>query len=443
MRVMKFGGAALRDGNAVRQAARIVLQQGGNRPLVVVSAHEGVTALLERAFDEALLGRLEWDPIRIRHRTLLRQLELTGDFLDRYLFELRAILESIREGGVPERQVRDFVLSFGERMSARVFAAVLRRGGHSATPLDAYDLGLVTAGGLLSQPAHPRSPVGESLRCVPGIPVVTGFLALDGSGNLTTLGPNGSDLSAVWFGEAAGADEIQLWKNVPGVMTADPKLVPYARRIPALGWAEAAELTAHGSEVVHPGALELARRAGLPLRVLDVERPTEEGTRIEGGTRNRRLLALAHRRNVALLRIPIDLGRDRGEELAATFRVLADEGLEPYLSRVMRSEQEVLVADMPALEARTRRLTGCRIEGGLASLTIVGRELGEDESLLTTVERSAAALGGQARRAPGGTTATSQVFLVARAELAPLVGALHREWFETPSPKPDLVPWPS
>jgi len=368
MRVLKFGGAALRDGMAVRQAVRIVLQHGGDRPLVVVSAHEGVTALLERAFEEALSGRLEWDPIRIRHRTLLHQLELTGDFLDRHLFELRAILESVRGGGLPERQVRDFVLSFGERMSARVLAAVLRRGGHSATPLDAYDLGLVTAGGLLSQPAHPRSPVRESLRCVPGIPVVTGFLALDGSGNLTTLGPNGSDLSAVWFGEAVGADEVQLWKNVPGVMTADPRLVPRARRIPALGWMEAAELTTHGSEVVHPTALELAARAGLRIRVRNVEHPTEEGTCIEGGSRNRGFLALAHRR--------------------------------------------------------------AALEPGLASVAIVGRGLGADETLLATVERLAGELQGTVRRAPGGIRAASQAFLVERDVLAPLLTALHREWFE-------------
>jgi len=368
MRVLKFGGAALRDGNAVRQAVRIVLQHGGDRPLVVVSAHEGVTALLGHAFDRALSGRLEWDPIRIRHRTLLHQLELAGDFLDRHLFALRAILESVRGGGLPERQVRDFVLSFGERMSARVFAAVLRRSGHAATPLDAYDLGLVTAGGLLSQSAHPRSPIRESLVCIPGIPVVTGFLALDDSGNLTTLGPNGSDLSAVWFGEAVGADEVQLWKNVPGVMTADPRLVPQARKIAELGWMEAAELSIHGSEVVHPAALELACRAGLRLRVRDVGHPSEQGTCIEGGPRNGGFVALAHRRNAAV--------------------------------------------------------------AGLASIAIVGSELGTDETLLATVERLAGELQGTARRAPGGIRASSQSFLAERRVLAPLLAALHREWFE-------------
>ena len=124
MRVLKFGGAALRDGPAVRQAARIVRMEGGERPLVVVSAHEGVTGLLERTLESVRAGRLEWDPLRIRHRTILRQLELPGDLLDRHLRDLRSILEMIARRPRPDRRIRDLVLSFGERMSARVFSAI-------------------------------------------------------------------------------------------------------------------------------------------------------------------------------------------------------------------------------------------------------------------------------------------------------------------------------
>lgn len=431
MQVLKFGGAALRDGPAVRHATEIVRRHGGERPLVVVSAHEGVTKLLEHAVDEALQGRLDWDRLRVRHRTILRQLELPGDLLDRHLFELRAMLESLRGDGRADHRARDFVLSFGERMSARVFAAVLRRAGSPATPLDAYDLGLVSSAGLLREPDRLPAAVGESLRCVPGIPVVTGFLALDVAGHLTTLGRNGSDLSAVWFAEVVAAEEVQLWKTVPGVLTADPELVSRARLVPELGWLEAAEMATHGAEIVHPGALEVACRARLCLRVLDVGRPDEPGTRIEGEDWVGSLRGIAHRPSVALFDKALDLRRDRGSQVAAIFGALADARLEPFLSNVTGSRVEVLVPDEPRLPAIAEEgLGGAHLERGLASVAIVGRGAGADAALRSTVEREAERLGVRARPAPGGGSPASQAFLVDRTALAPLVAELHAILFE-------------
>ena len=120
-------------------------------------------------------------------------------------------------------------------------AEVLRQRGLDATPLDAFDVGLVAEDSESGRPAlDPPAPgVREALGEIPGIPVVTGFVAVDRGGDLTTLGPNGSDLSAVWFGEALRAKEVELWKDVPGFMTADPKHVPGARPLATLGRSEA------------------------------------------------------------------------------------------------------------------------------------------------------------------------------------------------------------
>src|SRR5262245_38860816 len=109
MQVMKFGGASLRDGPAIERALGIVGAHASERPVVVVSAQEGVTAMLARAVDEALAGRLDWDPLRVRHRSVLRQLELPGDLLDRHLFELRAMLEELRRVQRADRRLRDYV----------------------------------------------------------------------------------------------------------------------------------------------------------------------------------------------------------------------------------------------------------------------------------------------------------------------------------------------
>ena len=427
MRVLKFGGAALRDGPAVRQAARIVRAEGGERPLVVVSAHEGVTSLLERTLESVHAGRLEWDPLRIRHRTILRQLELPGDLLDRHLRELRSILELIGRRTRPDRRIRDLVLSFGERMSARVFSAVLRRAGVPATPLDAFDLGFSIGSGRPERMDPAPARVGQALRGVPGVPVVTGFLALDDAGHLTTLGRNGSDLSAVWFAEAVGAREVQLWKTVPGVMTADPRLVPRARPLAALGWAEAAELAAHGSEILHPTALEPARRAGIRVSVRNVEDPRRRGTVVEGKTPSRGPVAVAHRPQ--LVRLRVALGRN--PQQAELWTALAEVGLEPVLAGFAGTTGEVFLTE-PHRFADPIEVRGLRSapERGWASAALVGRGVGDDLRLALRLEERMRREGIETRRAPGGGRSRSLVFITRSDAVGQLVDFLHRTCLE-------------
>lgn len=385
-RVLKFGGEALRDGAAVRHAAGIVRAEGGERPVVVVSAHAGVTASLEAAFDKALAGELLWDPLRIRHRTLLRQLDLPDPLLDRELRELRGTLVWVgrRCTSTPTtdpnagplaplelRRMRDLVLSFGERLSARVFAAALRAADVDATPMDAHDLGLAADQRGLGPPEEARGALLAHLERVPGVPVITGFFALDREGHLATLGRNGSDLTASWLGAALDAEEVQLWKRVPGILSADPVLVPAARPIAELSWDEAEALARHGSGVLHPGTVAPARGARVPLRVRDLDRPDAPGTRIAGPCAGS--LALAHRTGIAWLRVP--LGEDRARELAALFEQLDAAGIEPYLAEVRATRVEVLVPECRALEAVARGLGGAvEARRGLATVALLGED---------------------------------------------------------------------
>jgi len=289
-KVMKFGGAALKDGPAVERACAIVRDFGGERPVVVVSAHQGVTNLLDSVARAAAEGEVDRDRVRIRHRSLLRELGLDSELLDRYFAELASILRGIAssrrlppEGRRLLPDERDLVLSYGERMSARVVAHALKSMGVAATPVDAYDLGLVSDSnhGAARPLLESRGRIRAALLEVPGIPVVTGFLAKDGNGNLTTLGRNGSDLSAALLAEAVGAAVLELWKSVGGMMTADPAIVPEARVIERMSFEDAAALASHGAEVLHPDALEPALRAGLAVRFLDVRDPRGPGTTLE------------------------------------------------------------------------------------------------------------------------------------------------------------------
>ena len=292
-RVLKFGGAALSDGPAVRRACRIIEEHGGEQPIVIVSALEGVTALLE----ELAEGRAEARTLQIRHRSLLNQLELSSELLDPFFRELAGLIASFENADQIDGASRDHLLSFGERMSARIVAGALRASGQFATPVDAHDLGL----GIESRHGEPRllseaaDKIRQAIAEVPGIPVVTGFLAADERGNLTTLGSNGSDLTALFVGEAIGAGEVQLWKTVAGIQTADPRWIPEAQTLPELGFEEVEELARCGARVIHYGAARVASRAGLSVSLRDVRDPDSAGTQLVEAMRSDGALIVVHR----------------------------------------------------------------------------------------------------------------------------------------------------
>lgn len=430
--VLKFGGAALCDGAAVRAAVKIVQDRGGERPIVVVSAHQGVTAQLRAAALDASCGTLAWDAVRVRHRTILRQLGLEGELLDRHLLELRAILEEIERAGALDRSRLDFVLSFGERMSARIFAAVLKREGTPALPLDAYDLELVSEGlggrGLVARRGTER--VREELLALGAVPVITGFLALDRAGKLTTLGRSGSDLTAVWLGEAVGAREVQLWKSVPGLLTADPSLVSAARPILTIGWDEAAELAGHGAEVLHKLAVEPARRAGLSVTLRNVNAPDAPGTKLVDVTTQAGPIALAQRANVALYRTPLAEARDAAGALAAIAAPLEELGLEPYALAAGGTECMALLPDGKAEASVLDRLAQRgSLERGWSTIALVGRGVGADEEVAARSLAAAAEAGIALSRAPLGSSPRALLFLVRRESLRRALGALHAAWF--------------
>ncbi len=436
MRVLKFGGAALRDGQAVQRAANIVDRYGGPDPLVVVSAHEGVTEQLERAVSAARRGRVEWDPLRIRHRTLLRQLELPGDLLDRHLRELRAILESLASSSEPDPRFRDFVLSFGERMSARVFAAALARAGRTATPLDATDLGLVKADGPDGLPEQAPGALVGALARVPGVPVVTGFLALDTEGFWTTLGRNGSDLTAAWFGAALRAEEVQLWKRVPGLMTADPRVVPGARRIPRLSWSEAHELARHGSGVLHPRSIEPARRARAPIHLRDLDHADAPGSRIDEGTTEEGacVRAVTHRLGLVRTRATLAPGRPRADQLRAVFDELAAHGAEPLAGLISDGAVELLLeraafraANPPGTQPPVREV----LESDLATVTLIGHRLDEAPGVAEALQEAVAAGAREVHSdwAPSETAGSTRVLLTPESDAPELVRRLHARFF--------------
>ena len=283
MIVMKFGGSSVSDGPRIRNVIEIVRSRLDRTPVVVASAFRGVTDDLFAAAEEALSGKDgHFDKIRDRHEAVLADLGLSRDLVKDVLAELAVLLKGISLVKELTPRTLDYVVSFGERLSTRIIAAAFEKAGVPASQHDAFDIGMLTDDQFGS--AQPLPEAEEELRRhVTGLsrlPVVTGYVGKTRGGDITTLGRNGSDFTATIVGAAIGAEEIQIWSDTDGVMTADPRLVPTARPIAFLTFDEASELAYYGGKVLHPSTIVPAIRKGIPVKVLNTFKPEHPGTTI-------------------------------------------------------------------------------------------------------------------------------------------------------------------
>jgi len=283
MIVMKFGGTSVGIPAHFAVATRLVAERAARDPVVVVSALSGVTNLLAD-YCRAGAGREELARrITDRHTEFIWAVGVPPAAVAEALDAWREETRRPRPGDAPIGGAdRDRVLSHGERLSAAIFAAGLAARGVAATPVDAGAAGLVTDDRFGA--AHPLPEAFERLRgslaARPPVPIVTGFIGRTADGRPTTLGRGGSDYSAALLGAALGATEIQIWTDTSGMLSADPRIVPEARVVPRLSFAEASELAYFGARVLHPKTLLPAIEREIPVRVLNTTRPDDPGSLI-------------------------------------------------------------------------------------------------------------------------------------------------------------------
>ena len=283
MILLKFGGTSIGIADNFRTAIERVIEQRERDPVVVVSALAGVTNLLV-GFCRSPVSRADLArQLAERHTSFAREVEVDPA-------PLAAILELWDEAARPyfdhprpvTGEERDRILSFGERLSAPLFAAGLAARGAPAVAIMAGDAGLVTDDSFGA--AHPLPEAYARLRAHLGrraaVPVITGYLGATADGRVTTLGRGGSDFSAALIGAALGAEEIQIWTDTSGMLSADPRIVPEARVVPRLSFAEASELAYFGARVLHPKTLLPAIERDIPVRILNTARPRDPGSLI-------------------------------------------------------------------------------------------------------------------------------------------------------------------
>jgi aspartate kinase len=283
MIVMKFGGSSVAGAEKIARVTGIVRGRLPRKPVLVVSAFRGTTDDLLALAREALTGNASrLAEIAKRHRETAAELGVDPKPLEPLIEELAALARGISLLKELTPRTLDRVASFGERLSARLIAAAFTKAGIPARAVDAFDAGLLTDerfGGAAPLP-EADAQLRAFFKNIPELAVVTGFIGRTRAGEITTLGRNGSDYSATILGAALGAEEIEIWSDTDGIMTADPRLVPGARPLGTLSFAEACELAHYGGKVLHPHTLVPAMAKNIPVRVLNTFKPEHPGTLI-------------------------------------------------------------------------------------------------------------------------------------------------------------------
>lgn len=296
---MKFGGTSLGDGKRIRNVASLIKRYvKGNELVVVASAMSNVTDELIRLTSVAESGR-EDEVDELLEKLTSQHEDAVGEavkderisaevwrYVQRDLDGLRRAVKGVCYIMEATPRTRDLILSFGERLSTRILWGAMLDLGMPAVYLTGKDAGIVTDSNfgeavplIETTRLNLSSRLGD-LISDGKIPVVTGFIAADTSGVITTLGRGGSDYTATLIGSAIGADEIWLWSDVDGLMTANPRLVPNAKVLPEVSYAEAIEMAIFGAKGLHPRAFEPTMEKGIPVRIRNTFNPENPGTLI-------------------------------------------------------------------------------------------------------------------------------------------------------------------
>jgi len=471
--VCKFGGSSVDGAAGIERVAGILRARLAARPVVVVSAMAKTTRRLLDSAEAAAAGNLAaavagCEELRVFHRregeaaVPAAERAALAVALERSFAALRTLLVRLAwEHRLPPRDA-DAAAAFGEVLASKILAAALPGFGVDAAWIDARQVIVTDAAFTRARPLYDET--GSRLRAAllplverGTVPVVGGYIGSTIDGVVTTLGKEGSDFSAAIVGAAIGATEIQIWTDVDGILTADPRLVPAARSVRTLSFAESLELACSGAKKPHPGTLGPASRAGVPIRILnslDARGPLGErdermaasnlgehpegaagtliGGRAAAATTAPAIKSLACRPNDHLLHV--SRGPAAGQAFADQV-VEAVERLRPALL-VLRldSEGADLALDRADRLAEAREALAAAGEVGVlhgrAVVSLVSEDLATDEALVTRVLAAAAEY--QPRLVVAGAAAPAVRCLVELEDLPAAVAALHHRLFEEP-----------
>jgi len=447
--VMKFGGTSVGDASAFERVSGIVSSQIDRQPVVVVSAMTKFTDALLNAFSaarkgDAAAGEALLAPHIERHAQVTQHY-LDGPAAESFLSELEYsrgelsdLLTRVSRRSLPLQMLRDAIVAHGEQLSSRLLADVLRVHGVRAREIDARRLIVTDDEFGAAQPLLEETDELVRLELGPliadgEVPVLGGFIAANRAGETTTLGRGGSDYSAAIVAAALGARELQIWTDVTGVMTCDPRICSDARTIPVLSYEEAAELAYFGAKVLHPKTIKPAVDKGIAVRVCNTFAPGEVGTMVltESGESPNKIKSIAHKKNITILRISSARMLGSYGFMSAVFQVF--ERFRTVIDVISTSEVSIALtldnaAEIDKIVTELQRLGDVEVEPGYAVICVVGEGLrastGLASKIFSTIENVNIAL------VSHGASAVNLTFVVREDAVAQVIKKLHAEFFQ-------------
>ena len=454
--VMKFGGTSVEDATAVGRSAAIVAGRlaQGKSPVVVVSAMAKVTDQLLRAAAAASQGDRNGalaisSRLRTRHRdtaadlvknpedraALIDVIDEKFDSLDDVLRGLAAILELTP-------RISDLIVSYGERISSRMVAAAFRERGMNAEHVDAREI-IVTDSQF--QKAVPQDSIIDKRvpeKLLPlmrqgKVPVMGGFIASNEAGLTTTLGRGGSDFSGALVGGALPAETIEIWTDVDGIMTADPRVCPDALRVRTISFEEAAELAYFGAKVLHPATILPAVKKNIPVLVLNSRNASCEGTRIVSLAPHCRspFKSIAVKKKLSIIDVVASRMLMTHGYLSQIFAIF-DKHKCP-VDLVSTSEVSVsLTVDsnnhLPAIAADLSKLADVKYEGKKALICMVGEDIRGQNGIAAQVFSAIRHI--NVRMISQGASEINMSFMIEEDDAEEAVRSLHAAFFKDPDP---------
>jgi aspartate kinase len=448
MIVMKFGGSSVESAKAIQHVASIVRDHSGCPPAVVVSAMGKTTDRLlaiARLYSDGnlkvaghILAKLQ-DFHLTEASCLARgaQAIWLDNQISRLFDELDRVLQRVRESGSLTPRFSDAVLSFGERLSSVMVTAGFRQMGIDAVHLDACKA--IITDGKHTQAAPLITETNALLRraiSTGQVTVMGGFIGATEEGVPTTLGRGGSDYTAAIVGAALAADEIQIWTDVEGMLTCDPRVVSGAHCLRSISYSEAEQMAKAGAKVLHPATVLPAIRQGIPIVIRNSRNPGAAGTRIvRENPCDGAVMSIACRRGIALLQViprNTPVTGDFGREIWDAFQTA---GVEFDLIATTSKEISLVVDEAsltPEFRNRLCALAEVEVQENRALATLVGHNASRNPSNLARAYR-------QLRKTPGGgilawCSDSRIAFVVSADALNAAADALHNEFFGEPNP---------
>jgi aspartate kinase len=454
MIVMKFGGTSVQDAKAIERAAQIVQGRLADGPVVVVSAMSKVTDSL-LAMGKAAGSGDRKGALKMARSLRERHYDTAGELLGTALFtefhgELGADFEDLDEllrgiGAVGEITPRtyDYVASFGEVLSSKIVAAAFAARGLPGVHVDSRQCLLTDnsytravpqfdeTGERLKKKVQPLLDSGK-------VPVMGGFIGSTRGGITTTIGRGGSDFSAAIFGAALNAQRIEIWTDVDGMMTTDPRLCPDARRIKVISFDEAAELAYFGAKVLHPATVLPAIQKNIPVYVLNSLNPTCEGTKVTARAPKCTNIfkAIALKKKITLVEIAAPRRLLVHGYLKSIFELFDNHNV--AVDVVSTSEVSVSVTAetneaIPALAADLAKLADVKYEGRKAIVCLVGENLRDTAGIAAKVFGILEDV--KIRMISQGASEINLTFVIEEDAATEVVRRLHREFFAEADPE--------